>query len=665
MCVLYKQGAKLDALHFLHTALKHHSPSAVQPVLSHVLPTVIAATRDDWYKIAAASLRILGDMIDLSRPSVTPLDIVTSANHDCTDAMEVGAPSSADFDYTPLVPIIYAAVLPRLEAPDIDQEIKEGSIFCAGKIVSVFGDDISASERDVILTHLGKRLDNEVTRVPALKAFHSIASTSLQLTVSSALSAVAADIAVFLRQSSRLLKQTTLLTLQAIIASSREAVIASPTVCTVLSEVSQLLTDSDMNITDLSLHLTHSTVALYHKDSQVARVILSDVLSRVVSLACSPLMQGHAQQSLIHLLQLMVSSDVPGLSFEALRDRLVAFASPSSGAGLPKQGVSNLAQCLAGICAAAPPATRKEAVHGLLVDLRSNDESMKHLSLLCMGHLGQEIELSAAQGADDLKEVIMNCFEAGSEDTKAAAAFALGHLAVGGMATYLPLILQAVDSTRHQYLLLSALKETIVVHVKKGLHFEPYLDTVLPGLMQLTSSEEEGVRNMVAECLGALASAYSERILDMLQRSAESHMEDKRVICTVVTSLRFFFARYVPPSTATARDRVVSPNQLAFFLSFLGDESMDVRRAALHMANAAVHYNAPLVVDLIEGAIVSHLLSTLSFKHERVVDLGPFKHKVTCGVGIALISMRRGVCPSILLVCDINIYDILIRGLEI
>ena len=46
-----------------------------------------------------------------------------------------------------------------------------------------------------------------------------------------------------------------------------------------------------------------------------------------------------------------------------------------------------------------------------------------------------------------------------SEEVKAAAAYALGHLSVGSRDTFLPVVLKALATTRHQYLLLSALKE--------------------------------------------------------------------------------------------------------------------------------------------------------------------------------------------------------------
>lgn len=57
-------------------------------------------------------------------------------------------------NFTHLVGQIYAAVLPRLEAPDIDHEIKGASIDCAGKIVCVHGDVMSGADRDVLLSHL-------------------------------------------------------------------------------------------------------------------------------------------------------------------------------------------------------------------------------------------------------------------------------------------------------------------------------------------------------------------------------------------------------------------------------------------------------------------------------------------------------------------------------
>ena len=57
------------------------------------------------------------------------------------------------------------------------------------------------------------------------------------------------------------------------------------------------------------------------------------------------------------------------------------------------------------------------------------------------------------------------------------------------MAGYLPVILESLDANRHHYLLLSALKEVIVLHaITPGLDFGPYIEQVLPHLLKVRQS---------------------------------------------------------------------------------------------------------------------------------------------------------------------------------
>jgi cullin-associated NEDD8-dissociated protein 1 len=202
------------------------------------------------------------------------------------------------------------------------------------------------------------------------------------------------------------------------------------------------------------------------------------------------------------------------------------------------------------------------------------------------------------------------------------------------METFLPMVLQACSAgaadNKHQYLLLVALKETIVVHVTatasspscSSLSFAPYLDTVLPGLLSLArSAPEEGVRNMVAECLGALASIYTDQITSLLQQTAHLEQDNKLLVWTVVTSMRFFFSR-------VALSTVQAEIDAQPFLMFLQDPDLDVRRAALLMINAAVHYTPSLVLPHLETLVLPHILVLLSYKQKREVQMGPFKHIV-------------------------------------
>ena len=64
------------------------------------------------------------------------------------------------------------------------------------------------------------------------------------------------------------------------------------------------------------------------------------------------------------------------------------------------------------------------------------------------------------------------------------------------------------------------------------------------------------------------------------------------------------------------------------FLCMLQDSDLEVRKAALLMANAAAHHNPDVIAPYLSMQVVPQLMETLMFKQERVVDLGPFKHKV-------------------------------------
>ncbi|CAN0502182.1 unnamed protein product [Discosporangium mesarthrocarpum] len=61
------------------------------------------------------------------------------------------------------------------------------------------------------------RLRNEITRMATLKALALIATSPLQVDLSSILAPAMEELALFLRQQSRTLKQTTLETLLALI----------------------------------------------------------------------------------------------------------------------------------------------------------------------------------------------------------------------------------------------------------------------------------------------------------------------------------------------------------------------------------------------------------------------------------------------------------------
>ena len=116
-----------------------------------------------------------------------------------------------------------------------------------------------------------------------------------------------------------------------------------------------------------------------------------------------------------------------------------------------------------------------------------------------MGELGQLTDLKNSNPTV-LKDLIVGCFNSKSEGTKTAAAYALGRLAVGNMTIYLPVILESIGAHTHQYLLLVALKEVIVVHANHNIDFTVFLAKVLPGLLGGCRAEEEVSVRTVQYC---------------------------------------------------------------------------------------------------------------------------------------------------------------------
>ena len=187
------------------------------------------------------------------------------------------------------------------------------------------------------------------------------------------------------------------------------------------------------------------------------------------------------------------------------------------------------------------------------------------------------------------------------------------------MSTFLPIVLQAMEHDQHQFLLLASLKEIILMHANKEIDFSLYLDAVVPGLTALCRAEEEGVRNMVAECFGALVYMYDSHIVPHLQAIA-NNLDDKIARWTVASALRYALSRQL-------NDATILVSAMGDFLRLLVDSDLEVRKASLLMTNTIVHHNPDIIAPHLLD-VIPILYETLQFKQEKTVDLGPFKHKV-------------------------------------
>ena len=229
------QLLRLDALQFLKTMLDLTASQTLLDHLSGLLPLVIASVNAEWFKIIAEGLRVLNALVlNVSR---LPAEIaaspatVTILRHISTQ--------------------IYTTLEPRLDANDIDIEIKETAMTVAGNLFFYFGGFLQ-QQIHVLLTMLRRRLDSEVTRIHSLRCLATLASGQHNHTeLNTFFNESAKDLAVLLRQQNRNVKLAALQAIDNFLKLKGYKIAPVNSDCLRI-EVSQLLTDSDIPVCQLA-----------------------------------------------------------------------------------------------------------------------------------------------------------------------------------------------------------------------------------------------------------------------------------------------------------------------------------------------------------------------------------------------------------------------------
>jgi len=141
---------KIDTLAFIHCLTTSHPPEAFHSHMAVLIPPVVAAVGDSFYKITAEALLVLQQLVKVIRPlgeswrrAFAPPEGVTKK---CTtlEAVLFSDPPSS-FDFTPFTMDLYKCTVVRLKAGDIDQEVKERAISCMGQIICNLGDHLQVN----------------------------------------------------------------------------------------------------------------------------------------------------------------------------------------------------------------------------------------------------------------------------------------------------------------------------------------------------------------------------------------------------------------------------------------------------------------------------------------------------------------------------------------
>lgn len=77
-------GMKLQILTFIQALVETHPSEIIRPHVATVLPAVVACAKEDWYKIIAQSIRVVGCFVNVLRPiSKDDGGRLTLSNYSC------------------------------------------------------------------------------------------------------------------------------------------------------------------------------------------------------------------------------------------------------------------------------------------------------------------------------------------------------------------------------------------------------------------------------------------------------------------------------------------------------------------------------------------------------------------------------------------------------
>ncbi|XP_014851808.1 PREDICTED: cullin-associated NEDD8-dissociated protein 1-like [Poecilia mexicana] len=614
---------RIDALSFFHVLLISHHPQAFQPHMQMLLPAVLTCVEDTFYKITSEALLVTQQLIKVMRP-------------------QGQTTTSSGFDPKPFIQKVFSVTMKRLKATDIDQEVKERAISCMGHMVCHLGDHLGTELQGVLGIFLD-RLKNEITRLTAVKTLTLISASPLKIDMTAILPEALSVLGSFLRKNQRVLKLSTLACLTALV-THHAASIKPAALEPVLSEIPPLVDESDMHVSQVSITLL--TCMAKACPSSLAK-ISSSVLSGVFKLIHSPLLQGGALLAILDFLQALVVSKATNLGYSQLLKSLMEpfQSSKSSADALHRQSYHSVARCVAALSSASPKET-PGTVASLIQQVKnsSTPESAQVLSLLCLGEVGRSGSLG---GSKEVQGVILEAFSSTNEEIKTAASCALGGMAVGSLNEFLPFMLKEISAQpRRQYLLLHSLKEVISACPASSL--SPHVESIWALLFQHCESQEEGTRNLVAECLGKLTLVNPAQLLPRLKQQLKAGSPLTR--STVVTAVKFTIVDHPAPIDSLLKDSIGD------FLKTLQDSDINVRRVALVMFNSATH-NKPSLVKGLLGTILPHLYKETQIRKDliREVEMGPFKHTVDDGLDVRKAAFE----------CMYTLLDSCLEGLDV
>ena len=480
---------RTEALALVGVVAETHASSVLLPYLDRVIPGVVSAVHDKYYKVSSEALGAAEQLIKALTPP-------RSSISDGKQHAHLGK--------------LYKAIVDRVGANDADVLVRQRAIHALGILLArTSGQEglklVPSAERLAALDFLHDRLNNETTRLSAIRAIDTVAALASDKKDFKPgwVRAVSLELGAQLRKADRTLRGASLGALKNLVANpAGRAHLDDTTTLALLEVLSPILNANDLHLLGLALVILARLVPVSAK-----KVVNEDLNTALCTVILAPL-SGAVLDAFLILLRTIGEHGVG----EPLMQGLLKDVGVTGDPTVVGKAIGNLL--------VSGGSTLGVGIDDFVAELRTaQDDQRKCLALSILGEAGFLMEGSFPLQAS----LFMSHFKSKSDRVPLAAAVALGRAGAGNVATYLPVILTAMnDGSNLQYLLLHSVKEILQSAGNTHASVTQFSQELWEKL--LAASQTEDNKAVGAECLGRLAMVDPKTYLPLLQvRILESH----------------------------------------------------------------------------------------------------------------------------------------------
>ncbi|KAF5385600.1 hypothetical protein D9757_006791 [Collybiopsis confluens] len=552
----------LGCLSFLASFFATHSPPTFTSCLPSLTPALLKSIAERHPRVAAEAFRVFSALLQAVKPI---------KNADWTEPL-------------------YEQALARLATHDTDAEVRG----CAEECIA----DLWICATDVVKAKSGKEWELICRQTGTVDgAVKVVIKVAKEVQVDDTWVNGCMDwILGLLKKSGRPGKTEIFIALDVLI-KSYSAGVPDGLSSALISQIKPYLTVSDISL--LSQALGILSVLLELAPAATFPEVEQYVLQDIYIISRSALVGGAALESLLNFYSALVKADKQ-IATHVVPSLVISVEKAPKNEASP----TNVARCVAQVVE-----SDQGIAAGTIAEYSKHPASKAKqltvvLSLLILGELGRFIDMSPQQ------EIFFHAiehFSAEQEDTRSAASFAAGNIAIGNLRQFLPSIVKMIQSD------------------PKKPQLEGIADLLWVPLFENSENSEETTRNVAAACIGKLATTHPSKYLPQLHARISDSNPAARA--TVVSAIRYTFA-----DTAPTYDELLSPLVIDF-LSLMGDEDLTVRRLALSALNSAARTKSHLIRDHLTVLLPS-LYGETAVNPDliRTVQMGPWTHKVDDGL---------------------------------